>query len=291
MTPRRAFALVLLSSAACTASAFAIFACSSDEEETKPARDAAVPDTSRAPEEDVDAAPPGDAARGPYCTTIDAASVVFCGDFENSASAPLYGFDDSVLTTGKDGGSSLAITDEGGVNHPSFVLDVALSQPPADAGSAGDAGASAFLTKKLPAGAPNGFLHHEVEMDFRVVGPGSLAYVAMSVLMFPAGAIKEHGFAVYDGNVFGRLAPKDFAVKDDKSLWHHARIVVDRPMGSATSASRVTIDIDGTLVDNVSGVDVGSTGTSSIRVGGFYTSPSAGGSIRAQFDNIVIRRW
>jgi hypothetical protein len=271
--------------AACAALVAAFIACSSDDEEPKVARDAAAPDADAAPEDAADAAP-ADAARGPFCTTIDASLVTFCEDFE-STTGPLYGFDQRVLAG--DGGGSLVLTNEGGAAHPSLVLDVALVQKGADAG---DAGESAFLSKSLPAGAaPNSYLHYDVEMDFRVVGPASLAYVAMSVLMFPSGAIKQHGFAVYDGNVFGRLAPKDFAVKDDKSLWHHARIVLDRPAGSSTSSFAATIDIDGTLVDNVGGVDVGSAGTSSIRVGGFYTSPAATGTIRAQFDNVVIRRW
>ena len=120
------------------------------------------------------------------------------------------------------------------------------------------------------------------------MGTGSLAYVALAVLAFPEGAIKEHGLALYDGNVFGRLVPKDFAVKDDESLWHHARIVLARS-GAATSFA-TTIDVDGTLIDNVGGVDVGNAGTTSLRIGAFATSPSAGGSVRVQFDNVAVRR-
>ncbi|MEA2750775.1 MAG: hypothetical protein QOI41_4918, partial [Myxococcales bacterium] len=116
-------------------------------------------------------------------------------------------------------------------------------------------------------------------------------YAALSVLGFPAGAIKEHGFAVYDGNVFGRLAPKDFAVKDDKSLWHHARIVVARAADGGATSYATTIDIDGTLVDNVGGVGIGDSGTPSLSVGAFDTARSDQGSVHAQFDNVVIRRW
>ena len=128
-------------------------------------------------------------------------------------------------------------------------------------------------------------------MDFRIVGTASLPYAALSVLGFPAGAIKEHGFAVYDGNVFGRLAPKDFAVKDDKSLWHHARIVVARAADGGATSYAATIDIDGTLVDNVGGVGIGDSGVPSVCVGAFETARTDQGSVRAQFDNVVIRRW
>ena len=266
-------------------------ACSSDDEApAKPTYDATAPVTIDAAKEDADLDAGIDAPSGPFCKTIDASAVVFCGDFESSA-AP-FGFDQSVFRG--DGGASFTVSDEGGIDHPSLVLDVSLAQIAVDAGPDGgrEAGSAVFLSKNLPTGkAPNTFLQHEVELDFRVVGPASLAYVALSVLSFPSAAIKEHGFSVYDGNVFGRLAPKDFAVRDDESKWHHARIVVARVPGGSTSSFRVTIDIDGTLVDNVSGVDPGSTVGSGVRVGAFGTSSNTGGKIRAQFDNVVVRRW
>jgi len=221
-----------------------------------------------------------DAFTGPYCQGIDAAALVLCDDFE-SVTAPAYGFDNRVVDT--DAGS-VTITTEGGVDHPSTVLDVMLTQ-------VADAGRSAYLVKALPAGSPSSFQHYEVELDFRIVGTASLPYAALSVLGFPAGAIKEHGFAVYDGNVFGRLAPKDFAVKDDKSLWHHARIVVARAADGGPTSYATTIDIDGTLVDNVGGVGIGDSGVPSVCVGAFETSRTDQGSVRAQFDNVVIRRW
>jgi hypothetical protein len=267
-----------------SAGALAIVACSSDlQSELPPPFDAAGSDAPRdSSAADVANAAVVDAPSGPFCTVIDASSLVLCDDFE-SESAPLFGFDESTLVA--DGGSSLSISDEGGTTNPTRVLDVKLTQK-------ADAGQSAFLTKNLPdAGAPDSFLHYEVELDFRIVGAASLAYVALASLQFPGGPIKEHGFAVYDGNVFARLVPKDFAVKDDKSLWHHARIVLDRPKGSTPSSFTTTISIDGTLVDNVGGVDPGTTGGSKVRVGAFATSATAAGSIRAQFDNAVIRRW
>jgi len=270
-------------------------ACSDDEAPPpKPARDASETLFDGAKGDAIDPVPV-DAPTGPFCKIIDASAVVFCSDFEQNA--PLFGFDQNVL--GGDGGATLVISDEGGATHPSFVLDVSLTQTASDGGA--DAGAdagrgggvAAFLSKDLTVAGkgPNSYQHHEVELDFRVVGPASLAYVALSVLSFPSALIKEHGFAVYDGNVFGRLAPKDFAVRDDESLWHHARIVVERPAAGSTSSFTVRIDIDGTLVDNIGGVDPGATATSLIKVGGFATSPSAGGSLRAQFDNVVVRRW
>jgi hypothetical protein len=263
-------------------------ACSDDAGDDATTPDAGAPDggdAAKAPEPDGALV---DASTGPFsCATVDTAALVFCNDFEargGGAAAP-FGFDEGFAGPDAAAGS-LAISDEGGITHPSFVLDVALAQT-ADAG--GDAGQAVFLTKDLPGGnAPSSYTHYEVELDFRVVGPASLAYVALGAIAFPAGAIKEHGFAVYDGNVFGRLVPKDFAVKDDKSLWHHARIVLDRAPGTGSFAT--TIDIDGTLVDNVGGVDVGDTGTTSLRIGAFATSPNAGGAIRVQFDDVVIRR-
>jgi hypothetical protein len=283
MLRRRAIVLTGFALALGSAGAIAIVACSSDNTQDVPApfeagsnppRDSAAPDAADASVID--------APSGPYCTIIDASSLVLCDDFEN-ASAPLFGFEQSTLVA--DGGSSIGVSNEGGTSNPTRVLDVNLTQK-------ADAGQSAFLTTNLPdAGAPDSFLHYEVELDFRVVGTASLAYVALGSLQFPGGAIKEHGFAVYDGNVFARLVPKDFAVKDDKSLWHHARIVLDRPKGSSPSAFATTISIDGTLVDNVGGVDPGTTGGSKVRVGAFSTAPTAAGSIHAQFDNVVIRRW
>ena len=224
-----------------------------------------------------------DASRGPFsCKTIDASSLVLCDDFE-SESAPLFGFDMTALVA--DAGSSIGLSDEGGAGNATRVLDVSLTQK-------ADAGQSAFLTKNLPdAGPPDSFLRYEVELDFRVVGTASLAYVALGGLQFPGGAIKEHGFAVYDGNVFGRFVPKDFALKDDKSLWHHARIVLDCPKGSTVSSFSTTITVDDTIVDNVGGVDPGTSGGSKVRIGGFSTTPTAAGSMHAQYDNVVIRRW
>jgi hypothetical protein len=259
-----------------------IAACSSDDASAPaPPPDAAPAVADARPRDDgsvEDAAT--DAPSGPFCQTIDASSLVFCQDFE-SATGALYGFDRRDVDT--DAGA-LEISTEGGVEHPSKVLDVVLAQ-------AADAGRSASLTKDFPdAAAPSAFQHYEVELDFRIAGAATLPYAALAVLGFPAGAIKEHGFAVYDGNVFGRLAPKDLAVKDDKSKWHHARIVVARPAAGSATSYATTIEVDGTLVDNVGGVGVGATGVPTVRVGAFETSPAAG-SIRAQVDNVVIRRW
>jgi hypothetical protein len=263
-------------------------ACSEDEAPPTYTRDAAPPEGRDAAKDDADYDATMVDSSGPFCTKIDASAVVFCGDFESN-DAPLFGFDQSIF--GGDGGAAFSVSDEGGINHPSFVLDVSLSQTASDAGREG--GEAVFLTKDLTVTGkgPNTFERHELELDFRVVGSASLAYAALSVLSFPSALIKEHGFSVYDGNVFGRLAPKDFAVRDDESLWHHSRIQVSRPAGGSTSSFTVRIDIDGTLVDNVGGVDPGSTATSLIKVGGFATSASAGGSLRAQFDNVVVRRW
>jgi hypothetical protein len=258
-------------------------ACSSSDDAPSPApaKDATTGAPDARPRDDgsADVDVP-DAPSGPFCQTIDASTLVFCQDFE-SATGALYGFDQRTIDA--DAGA-IAISTEAGVDHPSSVLDVVLTQ-------AADAGRSAYVTKTFPeAGAPSSFQHYEVELDFRVAGAASLPYAALSVLGFPAGAIKEHGFAVYDGNVFGRLAPKDLAVKDAKSLWHHARIVVARAAAGGSTSYATTIEVDGTLVDNVGGVGVGATGTPNVRVGAFETSSGAG-SIRAQFDNVVIRRW
>ncbi len=260
------------------------FACSSDDEGAQPP--AFVTDGGPLPHPDTGVTPNDaavvDSSIAPFsCTTIDASSLVLCDDFE-TVSAPLFGFELASLTP--DGGSAIGVSDEGGTGNTTRVLDVWLTQK-------ADAGQSAFLTKNLPdSGAADSFLHYEIELDFRVVGTASLAYVALGSLQFPGGAIKEHGFAVYDGNVFGRLVPKDFAVKDDKSLWHHARIVLDRPAGSTVSSFTTSISVDGTAVDNVGGVDPGTTGGSKVRIGGFNTSPTLAGSMRAQYDNVVIRR-
>lgn len=280
----RRHALLIVTLALGNAGALAV-ACSSDDDGPLPPKFATEggpveqPDTGAG---DVDAAVV-DAQSGPFsCKSIDASSVVLCDDFE-AESAPLFGFDLSTLVA--DGGSAIGLSDDGGAGNATRVLDVSLTQK-------ADAGQSAYLTKNLPdAGAPDSFLHYEVELDFRIVGTASLAYVALGSLQFPGGAIKEHGFAVYDGNVFARLVPKDFAVKDDKSLWHHARIVLDRPKGSTLSSFTTTITIDGTTVDNVGGVDPGTTGGSKVRIGGFNTATTAAGSMHAQYDNVVIRRW
>ena len=260
-------------------------ACSSDDSGPQPP--AFVTDGGPVPHPDggveVTDAAVVDSSIAPFsCTTVDASSLVLCDDFE-SVSAPLFGFELSTLTA--DGGSAIGVSDEGGTGNKTRVLDVSLTQK-------ADAGQSAFLTKNLPeAGAPDSFLHYEVELDFRVVGTASLAYVALGSLQFPGAAIKEHGFAVYDGNVFGRLVPKDFAVKDDKSLWHHARIVLERPAGSTVSSFTTSISVDGTAIDNVGGVDPGATGGSKVRIGAFNTSPTLAGSMHAQYDNVVIRRF
>lgn len=275
--------LLLASLALCAAGAIAI-ACSSDDSGPQPP--AFVTDGGPIPHPDTGTDVPDamavDSAVTPFsCATLDASSLVLCDDFETE-SAPLFGFELSALTP--DGGSAIGVSDEGGAGNTTRVLDVTLTQK-------ADAGQSAFLTKSLPdSGAPDSFLHYEIELDFRIVGTASLAYVALGSLQFPGGAIKEHGFAVYDGNVFGRLVPKDLAVKDDKSLWHHARIVLDRAAGSSVSSFTTSITVDGTAVDNVGGVDPGTTGGSKVRIGGFNTSPTLAGSMRAQYDNVVIRR-
>lgn len=268
--------------------AAAIFSCSDDDSNTSPARaDAATMDQAT-----VDREAPADAAdeapTGPFCQLVDASSsLVFCGDFE-SVAPPLFGFEES--SADPDAGSSISISDDGGKDHPSRVLEVSLAYTSA----LGDAAAPAFLVRNLPPGkAPSSYLRYEVDFDFHVVGTGtpSLAYVVLGILAFPQGAIKEHGIAVYDGNVFGRLVPKDLGVKDDKSLWHHAHIVVARAATDTSFAT--TIDVDDTRVDNVGGVNPGTSaaGTSAVRIGAFETSPDAAGSIHAQFDNVVIRRW
>jgi hypothetical protein len=80
-------------------------------------------------------------------------------------------------------------------------------------------------------------------------------------------------------------------VKDDKFLWHHARIVVERAADGGATSYATTIDIDGTLVDNVGGVGIGDSGVPTVCVGTFDTARTDQGSLRAQFDNVVIRRW
>lgn len=268
-------------------------ACSDDEAPAGPAFDGGAPVLlDGAPSsEDAEPPPPPFDASTPYCERVDASSLVFCQDFE-SASAPLYGFDEGAGAgdgSAGDGGTaaSVRVSDEGGLEHPSRVLDVTLVQP----ADAGDAGAAVFLLKRLPAaaGGPSSFAAYEVEVDFRIVGPSTLAYAALTVLEFSTAAIEEHGFAVYEGNVFGRLAPKEFAVRDDESLWHHARIVVSRAAAADPSSFTTRIDIDGTLVDNAAGVDPGAAGGASVRIGAFGASAS-GGTLRAQLDNVVIRR-
>jgi hypothetical protein len=260
-------------------------ACSSNDDPSVPPGFEASPndfDAHRAAEASSDAPVAVDSSfSGPYCQGIDGAAVILCDDFE-SVAAPHFGFDNSVIDT--DAGS-ITLTTEAGADHPSTVLDVMLTQ-------VADAGRSAYVIKSLPGpGAPSTFAHYEVELDFRIPATASLPYAALSVLGFPAGAIKEHGFAVYDGNVFGRLAPKDFAVKDDKFLWHHARIVVQRAADGGATSYATTIDIDGTLVDNVGGVGIGDSGVPTVCVGAFDTARTDQGSLRAQFDNVVIRRW
>jgi hypothetical protein len=275
---------VFLGGTLLVASAIAVACSSSDDAATPPSFEASTtpPDGRRPDDASADAPAVVDAFTGPFsCQRIDAAALLFCDDFEG-VSAPLYGFDKRLVDTDA---ASVSVSDGGGVDHPSSVLDVMLTQ-------VADAGRSAYVTKDLAGGgSPGAFQHYEVELDFRIVGTASLPYVALSVLGFPAGAIKEHGFAVYDGNVFGRIAPKDFAVKDDKSLWHHARIVVARAANGGPSSYATTIDVDGTLIDNIGGVGIGDGGLPSLRVGAFETARPDKGSVRAQFDNVVIRRW
>ncbi len=280
--PHRLF--VFVSGALVVAGAIGL-ACSSNDDPSVPPSFEASPndfDAHRGQETSTDAPVAVDSSfTGPYCQGIDGAAVILCDDFE-SVAAPHFGFDNAVID--KDAGS-ITLTTEGGADHPSTVLDVMLTQ-------AADAGRSAYVIKSLPGpGTPNTFQHYEVELDFRIPATASLPYAALSVLGFPAGAIKEHGFAVYDGNVFGRLAPKDFAVKDDKFLWHHARIVVQRAADGGATSYATTIDIDGTLVDNVGGVGIGDSGVPTVCVGAFDTARTDQGSLRAQFDNVVIRRW
>jgi hypothetical protein len=282
----RARVIILGVTIALGAAGVLAIACSSSDDEALPPKFVTEGGPIEHPDSGSDASSDGsvvDSSVGPFsCKTIDASSLVLCDDFE-SESAPLFGFDLKTLTA--DAGSTIGLSDDGGAGNTTRVLDISLTQK-------ADAGQSATLTKNLPdAGAPDSFLHYEVELDFRVVGTASLAYVALGGLQFPGGLIKEHGFAVYDGNVFARLVPKDFAVKDDKSLWHHARIVLDRPKGSTVSSFTTTITIDGTTVDNVGGVDPGTTGGSKVRIGGFNTANTAAGSMHAQYDNVVIRRW
>lgn len=274
--------LALLCGALVVAGAFGLACSSNDDPSVPPSFEASTvePDARRAEETSTDATT-ADAFTGPYCQGIDAAAVILCDDFE-AVSGPRFGFDNDVID--KDAGA-ISLSTEAGADHPSTVLDVMLTQ-------AADAGRSAYLVKSMPGpGSPSAFQHYEVELDFRIAGAASLPYAALSVLDFPAGAIKEHGFAVYGGNVFGRLAPKDFAVKDDKSLWHHARIVVARAADGGATSYATTIDIDGTLVDNVGGVGIGDSGVPSVCVGAFDTARTDQGSVRAQFDNVVIRRW
>lgn len=222
----------------------------------------------------------------PYCENIDQTAMIFCADFEAKTVAT-SGFEATTATVPGASVGALGVSKEGGVTHTSSIVEIGLQQT-GDSGA--EAGSAAYLSKALTGNAPNSYLHYEVEMDFRVVGAVSLSYVALSVLRFPSGAIKKHGFAVYDGNVFGKIVPKDLAVKDDKSLWHHAKIQLDRAAGSSTASFAVTIDIDGTLVDNIGGADPGATGTPSVDLGAFDVAPNAGGAIRAQFDNVVVRR-
>lgn len=263
----------------------AAVACSSDDQGSEPPKFVTEGGPIAHPDAGGDAADAAvvDSSVAPFsCATVDASSLILCDDFESQA-APLFGFESVTLVA--DGGSAIEISGDGGAGNTTRVLDVTLTQK-------ADAGQSAYVTKSLPeAGAPNSYLHYEVELDVRIVGTPTLAYVALGSLQFPNGAIKEHGFGVYDGNVLARLVPKDFAVKDDKNLWHHVRIVLDRPAGSAVSAFTTTISVDGVTIDNTGGVDPGATGGSRVRIGGFNTAGTAAGTMHAQYDNVTIRRW
>lgn len=283
MNRRAAVALVVITAAAVGA---VVVACGDDDDETTKTTDAGadVIDAARdasEPDVTIDAA-----IAEPYCENIDKTALIFCADFEGKTVAT-SGFDESSVVEPGVGVAAIEVSKEGGVTHTSSIVEIGLQQI-GDSGA--EAGSAASLSKSLSGNAPNSYLHYEVEMDFRIVGAASLSYVALSVLRFPTGAIKKHGFAVYDGNVFGKIVPKDLAVKDDKYLWHHAKIRLDRPAGSSTASFAVTIDVDGTLVDNIGGADPGATGTPSLDLGAFDIAPSAGGAIRAQFDNVVVRR-
>ena len=175
-TPRRVAAFAF--GALLVAGAIAL-ACSTNDDPGVPPGFEASPndfDAHRVPEASSDATVAVDSSfTGPYCQGIDAAAVILCDDFE-SVAAPHFGFDNSVID--KDGGA-ITLTNEGGADHPSTVLDVMLTQ-------AADAGRSAYVIKSLPGpGSPNTFAHYEVELDFRIPATASLPYAALSVLGFP----------------------------------------------------------------------------------------------------------
>jgi hypothetical protein len=211
-----------------------------------------------------------------FCDTIDASQVEFCADFEHDT-APYFGFDDF----GRTDRGSVAIT-TGEIAGKSSALDFEIVQ---DAGTQEFVYVAKKLNPVLPSISP---VRYEVQLDFRVKGTSTISYAVLVSLGVAYGG-PSVAIATYDGNVLSRSLPKTVTIADNHE-WHHASLVMTRGPDGALASTR--IEIDSTLVDSDGGADGGPnlSKDGAVLIGLLFAGPNDG-SLGAQFDNVVIRRW
>lgn len=231
----------------------------------------------------------GDGSTVPLCTAAKMQpGVALCTDFE-TGSDQATGW--TLLNDIGDAGSTKLSTTDG--VGPSSALEFSMTY-------SGGMSRHLWLAKKLPSGnGPSFYRHYEVDFDFRIPsGDSTLFYVALGTLSFTSTPDPEqdHGVATQNGNGFGKVGTIGPAFPDDNQPphWHHVRLVLDRADASTTYTRTITIDTagvpnSGMKVDDSSGHNIGNTGDTEFRLGTFNTAGT--GTIRAVFDNVVVRRY
>jgi len=211
-----------------------------------------------------------------FCTASDAALAIFCDDFED-ASVMDGGIPIGWTARRNDPDSSFVVAPGNGMDA-SGGLEARLWQTGAQTSRV------AWLRRNLGAIGT----HYEAEFDFRVVSATYVYVVLVSVAFPSAGADQDHGVAAEDmGTGLRGINGAGTAVVDLSNAWHHARVVLDKVDGGTYSRQ---LFIDAQMVESPSLHVLGTSGSSELRLGLFFTPDNVGASAHATFDNVVVRR-
>ncbi len=214
-----------------------------------------------------------EAAPGSFCAQWP--NSAFCTDFEDQGlTAPNFGWDEKERNggdfaiepgVGKDGsrGMRFRATADGGAS-----LKVAI-------------------WKNVPGTSPSTSKRYDLRFDFRIA-ESTMEYAALATFAFPQQAgLATFGLGWY-GDYLDTTSPPQPGdtnrLNASPGPWHTGRVLLAKDANTQLWALEVAVDAK--VIDQKSGLSVGSAATAQIRLGAYFTSVKAG-FLDVVFDNVV----